>query len=119
MRVRVYRNLTRGGYSIQDTKNGLVVARWPEVLLSGCKFVVRQGGRNRMLKERVKNVHAFVLGHLDGVGVEDTYIDEMDGLVNRVTYQPYERDYFIDQSGLKVESAEIVLLNRFGIFIQP
>ncbi len=69
--VRVYRNLkhgrkTRPLYSIMQ--GGRVIARRHRVLLSGkndyCIFVVNEAGRQRVLKQKRKNVHAFVAGYL-------------------------------------------------------
>lgn len=58
--VRVYRNLTRGCLSVM--RRGLVVAHVESVALHGARFVVQEAGRQRVLRDRRKNVHAFVEG---------------------------------------------------------
>ena len=66
-RVRVYRNLARDSYSVmamEGPDKGRVVAWAKEVFLDDVKFVVRESGRQRVLNERRKNVHAFVDGKL-------------------------------------------------------
>tara|TARA_B100001094_G_scaffold199669_1_gene193758 strand:+ start:839 stop:1111 length:273 start_codon:yes stop_codon:yes gene_type:complete len=51
--------------------------------------VVRQGGRQRVLREGKKNVHAFVRG-------EATYFSEKDcPTLDNVGYNPYKYDSFI------------------------
>jgi hypothetical protein len=63
--VWVYRNLMRTDgpwYSL--VQRGLVVAHATEVTLTGCRFVVRAGGRRRTLESGVKNVHAFIVGRV-------------------------------------------------------
>lgn len=59
-RVHVYRNLHNGLFSLW--KDGKVIAHVPEVHLDDVKLHVREGGRQRVIKEKKKNVHAFVIG---------------------------------------------------------
>ena len=68
--VLVYRNLhasnkaKRPMYSIKQ--GGKTVAIRPVVLLFNVKFVVREGGRQRVLREKRKNFHAYAKGFLVG-----------------------------------------------------
>jgi hypothetical protein len=63
--VWVYRNLMRtDGVWYSLLQRGLVVAHATDVALSRVRFIVREGGRQRVLAEGVKNVHAFVVGRL-------------------------------------------------------
>lgn len=67
MRVEVYRNLHNGKYSIralEGPNRGLVVAHADEVWLDLPEFKVSQAGRERVLRERKKYVHAVVRGTL-------------------------------------------------------
>ena len=59
-RVHAYRNLHNGLFSLW--KDGKVIAHVPEVHLDDAKLHVREGGRQRVVKEKKKNVHAFVIG---------------------------------------------------------
>ena len=63
-KVRVYWNLHKKTWSIQDCKSGLVVDHKDKVVLEIAKFVVRKGGQDRVRKEGKKNVHAFAVGYL-------------------------------------------------------
>lgn len=63
--VWVYRNLMRNDgvwYSLMQ--RGLVVGHATEVALVDVRFIVREGGRVRVVNTGVKNVHAFVVGRL-------------------------------------------------------
>ena len=105
--VRIYWNLHKGQWSIQDKKSGLVVGRQPEVFLEGAyfeptydkrgktikpKFKVRQGGRLRVLKEGNKNVHAFAEGWYPSTWISPKHYGE-EG--RSVTYNPYKNDTFV------------------------
>ena len=60
--VRVFKNLTHGCYSI--LQNGKLKASARQVLLRDVEFKVRESGRQRMIREQRRNVHAFAVGHL-------------------------------------------------------
>lgn len=117
MIVSVYRNLKYGRstpplYSIMH--KGRVVARRHRVLLSNARFVVREAGRKRVLKEKRKNVHAFVVGELvDERGIFGIDANGKD-LPVKVTYNPYKSDCFESNHGC-VQRARGVLLNEHGI----
>ena len=72
MKVFVYRNIQQQGhvYSIKTLEGALkgrVVGHANGLLLKNCEFAVSQAGRNRVLKEKRKNVHAGVVGDLVAV----------------------------------------------------
>ncbi len=64
-KVRVYWNLHKKCWSIQDAKTRRVVDHQPQVLLSNCSFTVSEAGRQRVIATGHKNVHAFVVGTLE------------------------------------------------------
>ena len=74
MEVEVYRNLRNGKYSVrslQGRDKGRVVLHCDYVQLLGVDFKVSQAGRDRVLRERKKYVHATVRGTLGKfVGVQ-------------------------------------------------
>ena len=88
--VRVYWNLAKDVFSVQSRKTGRVIAHVKNIQLTGVKFNVRKGGRQRVLQEKRKNVHAFVEGIVAtnlscGFDSEDLF---------KVRYNPYMADYF-------------------------
>lgn len=67
MRVAVYFNLHRKCFSIRAMEGpakGRVVAHADDVILGRVSFRVSEAGRQRVIRERRKNVHAFVEGEL-------------------------------------------------------
>ena len=82
----------------------LVVGHADAVTLQGCKFVVNQAGRQRVIKEKRKNVHAFVEGqivHLVGFTsykgrmVQSAVPDGYSRFMVDVTYNPYKYESFV------------------------
>ena len=69
MRVEVYFNLHKKVFSVRSVMTGRVILHTDKVHISNPKFVVRKSGRDKVLRERKKNVHAFVRG-------DATYFDD-------------------------------------------
>lgn len=98
MKVMVYWNLHKGRWSVKDMEPGSptygrVIARLPEVLLEGATGKVSEAGRQRVLRERRKNVHAGIVGTVyKPAGTEAKLIKEIG---DRVTYNPYKYDRFV------------------------
>lgn len=70
MRVRVYYNLNRAVWSIKAMEGefkGKVIGYADSVVLSDAHTVVSEAGRQRVLRERRKNVHAYIDGQLEHV----------------------------------------------------
>ena len=66
-RVKAYYNLHRGGYSVvaaDGPDKGLVIAHAEELLLGDVTFAVSEAGRQRVIREKRKNVHAYAIGNL-------------------------------------------------------
>lgn len=96
--VFVYFNLHKKCFSVKDVKTGLVVAHVDTVTLLNVTFKVSQSGRERVLKEQRKNVHAGVKGFLhattaDTNGLAEAYYNpnKVEQFVNKETGEPLER----------------------------
>ena len=88
-KVRVYWNLHKKVWSVQDVKSGRVVAHRQFITIRDAKFVVRKGGQKRVREEGKKNVHAFAVGYLMS-SKQRSYHDW-----DRVKYDPYTDNYFM------------------------
>ena len=93
-KVEIYRNLHKKCYSIRQ--KGKVIAYLGftnELILRDVKFAVQPAGRDRVRRERKKNVHAFVRGIVMKTGGL-----EREGILRRcgrmVRYDPYTMDSF-------------------------
>ena len=106
--VKVYRNLHRKCYSVQQ--GGKVACHTSEIVLFDCKLKVSEAGRQRVLRERRKNVHAYVVGRISALPQRTTFSSAL-------RYNPYESGSWrsIDFSGEHaVTEAVEVTLHRDG-----
>ena len=86
-RVYVYYNLHRKIWSVRQSGNR--VEHHKNICLRDVRYLVQPAGRAKVLKERRKNVHAFLTGYLvDRVPVPLISFD--------VTYNPYKHATFVD-----------------------
>ena len=95
--VRAYWNIHKGMYSLQDYKTSRVIDRTNDVFLTNPSFVVRQGGRKRVIEEGKKNVHAFAVGYRPYKFTAEEWDDYYySGKTWRdVTYNPYKNTTFV------------------------
>ena len=92
MRVFVYYNLHRHLWSIkalEGPQKGLVIGHSDTVLLSNAVPKVSEAGRQRVLREKRKNVHAGIVGELVHREVEGYFPG------SEVTYNPYKYTSFV------------------------
>lgn len=89
--VRVYWNLHKDIYSIQQKINGdwRVVAHAPSLQLVNVTFRVWQGTREKVAATGVKTVHAFV---------EGVVTDVVTGSERQLTYNPKKYTGFVDKA---------------------
>ena len=92
MRVFVYFNLHKKVWSIRalgGPQKGLVIGHSTSLLLANPVPKVSQKGRERVLREKCKNVHAGITGelvHREGEGYFPGF---------EVTYNPYKYETFV------------------------
>jgi hypothetical protein len=140
----VYRNLHTGCWSVKalsGPKNGLVVLHAKEVLVAEPEFRVSESGRQRVLREQRKNVHAGVVGRVyQATVLEERYAtsptvcvrvdDAPDGehysgheAYREVTYNPYKFDQFVYADTLEgavadQEDESVVLAANSRVYLQ-
>lgn len=91
-RVEVYRNLHKDCFSVK--KNGRVVLHVfnnEDFNMREVKFAVQPAGRAKVVREKRKNVHAFIRGIYTG--------PILDCWQATVTYNPYKYDHFYTSFG--------------------
>lgn len=112
-KVDVYRNLQKGGLSIRSRETesyGLVIDHREGVVLENVNFVVNESGRQKVLEQNVKNVHAFARGI-----IAETMEINSEGV--EVTYNPYEYDSFVSkETERRIDTADVVVLCSEGVF---
>jgi len=118
MRVEVYFNLHKYTWSVRQCSTGRVILHTDKVHIRDPKFVVRKAGRERVLREGKKNVHAFVRGDI-------TYFDDFDPDYldyTLVSYNPYKFDTFVnvcDTSPVRTAKRAMLELQPTGPIDRP
>lgn len=94
--VRIYWNLHQRMYSIQAKVDGKwkVVRHTVHAILDNATTYVSQAGRERVLRDYRKNVHAYVIGTLRAPDTS-VRLDGMNYVSCRLTYNPYKHDNFV------------------------
>lgn len=114
MKVFVYFNLKKKVWSVmsmEGPRKGHVIAHRESVALKDCQFRVSEAGRQRVLREKRKNVHAGVLGQW----TEPTFARRC---TRAVTYNPYEGPTFVERaSRTPVHQAPCALLADRQVFV--
>ncbi len=119
MKVFVYFNLHKKLFSIKSMEGenkGKVIGHADCIILDDVTFKVSEAGRQRVLRERKKNVHAGVIGYLNEQGIR--LIIATRDLATKVTYNPYKYQSFVDAETLEpVLTANHALLVNKRIYI--
>jgi len=115
MKVAAYFNLHKNIFSLQSREKdtyGKVIGHVESVVLKSPKFVVRQSGREKVLNEKTKNVHAFVVGYVvEGIDTRN--------VSRTITYNPYKYSSFVVKDTEEpIDTAEYAVL-RLGLTNNP
>ncbi len=114
MKVSVYYNLHKKCLSVRSNERetyGKVIRHCELIMLKNVKFIVSKSGRARVLKEKRKNVHAFVRGEItDYVPGNLTSIN--------VTYNPYKYSTFIERfTETPIYEADYVIIKNRDVTV--
>lgn len=112
LQFKVYRNLHKECYSIQNKYSGLVVEHADTVTLLNVNFVVQPAGRQRVLDTKRKNVHAFAVGerlYSNKTGVYDASF-------TKIRYNPYQHDFFFSPDERRVIGCDMLVLTPTGMY---
>ncbi len=103
MRVKVYRNLQKKCWSVQY--KGKVIAHLKSINLKNAVMKVSKAGRDRVLREKKKYVHAYIEGEWVKYGKNKC--------LTQVSYNPYYKGYFFKvRYKARVHHANNVYLDR-------
>ena len=117
--IYVYRNLNstcnENKYSVMQ--NGLVVAHTNQLQLKDVKFIIRPSGKQRAIKTKERNVHAFIRGY-----VKDFDVPNIDMLF-QLKYNPFNDTKFNIQTNITkikryIDSCKLVIINDLGIYLK-
>ena len=125
-RVAIYKNLHKNCLSIQSRERenyGKIIGYCKSIFLKRPKFVVREKGRLKVIKESRKNVHAFIVGECPNLKLWSWQNRDitMNGVTftifgwgtptTKILYNPYYYSTFVDKVGNPVHKARAVLVN--------
>jgi hypothetical protein len=117
-KVMVYYNLHKQTFSV--TYDSKVIMHADYVKLGDVEFRVRQGGREKVVREKSKNVHSFVIGTLMDYCTYPCENLPSEPNNNIVTYNPYKYSSFVmkDTEEPIYHSNEVEMINlKNKIFI--
>lgn len=100
-KVRVYRNLNKGGWSIlamSGENKGRVVAHVDHVTLKSVDFIISKAGLARARASKVRNVHSYAQGEL--VSVSQIH---KECLFDEISYNPFRAEHFYPTSSIDTE----------------
>ena len=139
----VYRNLHQNCWSVKALSGphkGRVVLHAAEVMVAEPEFRVNEAGRQKVLREKRKNVHAGVVGRIyqatvleeryattpttcvrvDAAPDGEHYVDHE--AYREVTYNPYKFDSFVFADNFNVAFCEkdehVVLADTTRVYLQ-
>lgn len=108
-RVHAYYNIPKDTVSVRNTSRKVILHRDTVVLRDG-DFRVSEPGRERVLENERKNVHAMVYGYW----AEECPVE----CPVAVRYNPYEDPYFKTvEGGERIEEADWVIIEKDRCYI--
>jgi len=112
-KVFVYRNLRENCWSLRSLETGRVIAHAHNLNLDNVEFCVSEPGRQRVLREKRKNVHAGIKGV-----VRQSAQPHLLASLQAVTYNPYKAPTFVTRgpkSGVPVHKADGAVLRGSSV----
>jgi hypothetical protein len=102
--VRLYRNLLNGLISVQHNIKGrgwILSGHCNNCVISKVSFKVSEAGRQRTLREKQRNAHAYATGILMAREAKEVYIPNK---AIEIGYNPYKQGFFYNKTtGEKIE----------------
>jgi hypothetical protein len=104
----IYWNIHKECFSVRY--RGKVIGHHTAILAKNATFSVSQNGRERVLREKSKNVHAFVVAEKICTGFDafSSYEEQVDP--TEVKYNPYKYSTFVDSNGDEITKAVAVYM---------
>ncbi|MFD1136561.1 hypothetical protein [Paenibacillus urinalis] len=97
-RLLIAYNLHKKCLSIRDYQTKRVIDYRACIVLCNVNFIVHQKGRERVLKERKKNLHAFISGYY----YADLQSEIKEVPKHKAYYNPYKTKSFVNKETMEV-----------------
>ncbi len=109
--VDFYRCLNRKGFVFSLRQNGLVIGHTDKIVLKDCTMVINKSGKDRCLKTKTRNVHAFVTGLIGN------FEDIKNIFTFNLNYNPFETNGFYCSQG-PINKCNVLYLQDKKVMIQ-
>ena len=113
-KIRIYRNLNNGTMSIQQKidKSWKVTGHVTACVVKDVRFVISESGRQRVIRDGRKNVHAYGEGILLGEADDDIYAPYS------LAYNPYTDASFLDRNSRRsIERCSFLVVRNNLVFV--
>lgn len=118
MKVFVYFNLHKKCWSVkalEGPSKGRVIQHAATIALRNVTFKVSEAGRQRVLRERKKNVHAGAVGYTIPLVYSFHPADDL----IKVSYNPYKAGHFVNkETNEPVHTAQFAYLNDKTVMVK-
>lgn len=115
--IRVYRNLNKKGIWYSIVQRGKTVAHSSALCIRDCKFIVNEKARQRVLRNKRKEFHAYIEGFYTTSGMGTTAADN--DLPAKIVYNPYKYKKFtctnLTLKPFEVKGAWFAICNKEGV----
>ena len=106
----IYRNLNKGNlFSIRY--KGIVVNRLENFTAYNVKFKVNESGILKVIENRIRNVHAFVVCDMFVVD------HKLEGTMTEITYNPFDNDSFMFNGSKITEAPAVYFANGKAYYV--
>lgn len=114
-RVKVYRNLNSGNWSVLKYQKGrgwIKAAGLDDILLYDVEFKVSEKGRQRAIRDGKRNVHAFAIGKVHRFGQlrKATIVNSVP-----ICYNPFRAPKFMSGDDPVYGAMEVVFSTTHGV----
>ncbi len=113
----IYRNLTQNTFSVKY--KGRVIAHHDHIVAHGVQFRVNELGRQRVINEKKKYVHAYVVcdSYETTINSFEARITSEDDSMLEVSYNPFKnKSFMLDEKEIKNISACLLTNNKVYVY---
>jgi hypothetical protein len=109
--IKVYRCLNRKGHVFSIQQKGYVVGHTTDISISNAVFKINTSGKNKAIREGVRNVHAFIVGYVSN---EEIVCDND----TKISYNPFlEKGFYYIATHKPIEdTCCTVKISEKGVF---
>ncbi|OAX50845.1 hypothetical protein gpAD87_21810 [Paenibacillus sp. AD87] len=112
--IRIAYHFYKKCFSIRCSSTRKIIGYMERIVVSNAHFVVSPSGRARVLRERVKNIHAYVQGEFE---YQHQYADYSNVHMREAYYNPYFVSTFVDKESLQpIYSASLVICQKGRVY---